>query len=169
MCSNLYAPLTLTIWASLVDQWWKESTCQCRRHRLYPWVRKILWRRIRLPTSVFLPGKPRGQRSLVGYRPWRRKRVGHASGTQQQPSRFIWSNGNDRIPTSLQHPDPSKSSPEEHAPSSPPLAFDSCFQEAHLSLRGRAQLTYIWRTNTEPSTEIVVKNWKGSFPPKYGE
>ena len=28
--------------------WWlssKESTCQCRRHGFYPWVRKIPWRR----------------------------------------------------------------------------------------------------------------------------
>ena len=23
----------------------KESTCQCRRHRFDPWVRKISWRR----------------------------------------------------------------------------------------------------------------------------
>ena len=39
----------------------KESTCQCRRHRrceFDPWVRKILWRRKRQPTPVFLPGKP---------------------------------------------------------------------------------------------------------------
>ena len=28
--------------------WWlsgKESTCQCRRHRFDPWVRKVPWRR----------------------------------------------------------------------------------------------------------------------------
>ena len=30
----------------------KESN---RRPRFYPWVRKILWRRERLPTSVFWP------------------------------------------------------------------------------------------------------------------
>ena len=49
------------------------------------WVRKIRWRRDRLPTPVFLsfpwrrkwqstpgllPGKSHGQRSLVGYSPW---------------------------------------------------------------------------------------------------
>ena len=34
-----------------------------------PWVRKIPWRREWLPTSVFLPGKPHGQRSLAGYSP----------------------------------------------------------------------------------------------------
>jgi len=27
--------------------------------------------------SVFLPGKSYGQRSLVGYSPWDRKRIGH--------------------------------------------------------------------------------------------
>ena len=32
-----------------------------------PWVEKILWRREWLPTSVFLPGEFRGQRSLEGY------------------------------------------------------------------------------------------------------
>ena len=36
----------------------KESTCQCRRHRLDPWVRKIPWRRKWQPTLVFLPGNP---------------------------------------------------------------------------------------------------------------
>jgi len=29
------------------------------------------------PTSVFLHGNPYGQRSLVGYSPWGRKRLGH--------------------------------------------------------------------------------------------
>ena len=48
----------------------KESICQCRRHercRLGAWVRKRPWNRKWLPTSVFLPGKFHGQRSLVGY------------------------------------------------------------------------------------------------------
>ena len=30
-----------------------------------------------LPTRVFFPGESYGQRSLVGYSPWGRKRVGH--------------------------------------------------------------------------------------------
>ena len=34
--------------------------------------------------SVFLPGKSHGQRSLVGYSPWGRKRVRHDLATQQQ-------------------------------------------------------------------------------------
>ena len=31
---------------------------------------KILWNRTWQPTPVFLPGKPHGQRSLMGYSPW---------------------------------------------------------------------------------------------------
>ena len=62
--------------------WWlsgKESTCQCRRRRLVPWVGKIPWRQ---PTSVFLPGKSHGQGSLVGYSPRGHKRAGHDFMTQ---------------------------------------------------------------------------------------
>ena len=60
----------------------KESACQCRRHRKHrfnPWVGKIPWRRKWQPTLVFLPGKPHGQRSLVGCRSCgcRVQRVGH--------------------------------------------------------------------------------------------
>ena len=51
----------------------KESSCQCRRPGFDPWVRKISWRRERLPTPVFLPGKSHGQRSLVGYSQWGHK------------------------------------------------------------------------------------------------
>ena len=35
-----------------------------------PWVRKIPWKNKWQPTSIFLPGKSYGQRSLVGYGPW---------------------------------------------------------------------------------------------------
>ena len=38
----------------------KKPVCQCRRHKRWdfdPWVGKILWRRARQPTSVFLPGE----------------------------------------------------------------------------------------------------------------
>ena len=35
-----------------------------------PWVGKIPWRKERLSTSVFLPGKFHGQRSLAVYNPW---------------------------------------------------------------------------------------------------
>ena len=34
------------------------------------WVRKIPWRREWQPSSVLLPGKSHGQRSLAGSRPW---------------------------------------------------------------------------------------------------
>ena len=54
----------------------KESACQCRRHkrcRFNPWVRKIPWRRERLPALVLLPGESRGQRRLVGSSPWGHK------------------------------------------------------------------------------------------------
>jgi len=37
------------------------------RHGFKPWVGKIPWRRKWQPTSVFLPGKSHGQRSLEGY------------------------------------------------------------------------------------------------------
>jgi len=37
------------------------------------WVGKILWRRKRLPSPVFLPEKFHGQRRLEGYSPWGHK------------------------------------------------------------------------------------------------
>ena len=51
----------------------EESACQCRtcrRHRFSSWVDEISWRRKWQSTSVFLPGKSHGWRSLVGYSPW---------------------------------------------------------------------------------------------------
>ena len=58
--------------ASLLAQ--QHIIClQCRRHGFNPWVRKILWRKERLPTSVFLPGESYLQRSLVEYSPQGRK------------------------------------------------------------------------------------------------
>ena len=52
---------------------------QCRRHRRFrfnPWVGKILWSRKWQPTSIFLPGKFHGQRSLTGYTSWGHKETG---------------------------------------------------------------------------------------------
>ena len=43
------------------------------REGFNPWVRKIPWRRAWQPIPILLPGKPRGQRSLVGYSPRGRK------------------------------------------------------------------------------------------------
>ena len=48
----------------------KNIHLQCRTPQFNPWVRKIPWRREWEPTPVFLPGKFRGQRSLVGYSPY---------------------------------------------------------------------------------------------------
>ena len=66
----------------------EESACQCRRFRLCPWVGKIPWRRKWQPTPVFLPGKPHGQRSLVGYSPQGHKRVRCNLATACMLSRF---------------------------------------------------------------------------------
>ena len=45
--------------------------------------KKIVWRRKRQPTPVFLPGKSHGQRSLAGYSP-RGRRVRHDLVSKQQ-------------------------------------------------------------------------------------
>ena len=43
---------------------------QCGRTGIDPWVRKIPWRRIWQPTSVFLPCESCGQTTTAGYSPW---------------------------------------------------------------------------------------------------
>ena len=59
-------------WLPLWLRWWR--TClQCGRPKFDPRVRKIPRKRAWLPSPVFLPGEFHGQRSLVGYSPWRRK------------------------------------------------------------------------------------------------
>ena len=58
----------------------KEPSCQCRRHKRHRFdssVMKIPWRRKWQTTPVFLPGESHGQRSLTGYSPWGRTRIGH--------------------------------------------------------------------------------------------
>ena len=49
-------------------QWWRICL-QCRRHMFDHWAGKIPLRRKWQPIPVFLPGKSRRQRSLVGYSP----------------------------------------------------------------------------------------------------
>jgi len=44
-----------------------------RETRVQALVGKIPWRRKWQSTSVLLPGKSHGQKSLVGYSPWGRK------------------------------------------------------------------------------------------------
>ena len=71
--------------------WWlsgKGSTCQCRRHKFNPWVRKIPWRRKWQPTPVFLPGEFHGQRSLASYNPWG-LRVKHDLATKPRPGKLL--------------------------------------------------------------------------------
>jgi len=72
----------------------KESPCQCRRHKrcgFNYWVRKIPWRKKWQPTPAFLPGKFRGQGSLVGYSSWGCKQLDmteHSTHTHTQS--FKW-------------------------------------------------------------------------------
>ena len=54
-----------------------KSLPAMRETRFDLWVRKIPWRRKWQRTLVFLPRKSHGWRSLVGYSPWGRKRVGY--------------------------------------------------------------------------------------------
>ena len=67
----------------------KEAACQCRKHRINPWVRKFPWRWKWQPTPLFLPGKTHGQRSLWGYNPWDHKRVGHNLEARRQQQKNI--------------------------------------------------------------------------------
>ena len=53
----------------------EKSTCQFRRLRFDPSVRKIPGRRKWQPAAVFLPEKSHGQRSLEDYSPWGHRRV----------------------------------------------------------------------------------------------
>ena len=46
-----------------------------RRPRFDLWIGKIPWKKKWQPSAVFLPGKPHGQRRLVGYSPWGRKEL----------------------------------------------------------------------------------------------
>ena len=62
--------------ASLVAQM-AENLPAMQETQVRSLVRKIPWRREWQPTPVLLPGEFHGQRSLVGYSPWGRKRVRH--------------------------------------------------------------------------------------------
>ena len=64
----------------------KKFASQCRRCRFNPWVGKIPWRRKWQLTSVFLPGKSHGQRSLVGS--MGSQRVRHDLATKPPPHRL---------------------------------------------------------------------------------
>ena len=69
----------------------KELACQFRRHKrlgFNSWVRKIPWRRAWRHTSVFLPEKSHGQRSLAGYSPWGHKELDTTELTQHTCKHF---------------------------------------------------------------------------------
>ena len=97
MCVNLQPITQETIWLRPSVLWglplWlsdKESTCQCRRRRFNPWVRKIPWSRKWQPTPVFLPGKSHGRRSPAGYSPWGHKMSDMTENTQETSFKYIW-------------------------------------------------------------------------------
>ena len=46
------------------------SACNAGDLGSIPGLGRFPWRREWLPTSVFSPGKPHGQRGLAGYSPW---------------------------------------------------------------------------------------------------
>ena len=53
----------------------KGSTCQCRRHGFGSWSERSSGDRNGISTLVFLPGRPNGQRILVGYSSWGHKEL----------------------------------------------------------------------------------------------
>ena len=55
-----------------------------------PWIGKNPWKRKWQPTPVFLPGKPHGQRSLVGYSPWSSRDSDTTEVTKQLESTAAW-------------------------------------------------------------------------------
>ena len=60
--------------------WWcssKESAYQCRRHRFYPWNRKIPWNRKWQPAPVFLLENFHTPRTLEGLQSLGSQRVRH--------------------------------------------------------------------------------------------
>ena len=56
----------------------EESTCQCRRCRFIPLIKKILWRRNGKPLQYSYLGNLMYRRNLAGYSPWGHKRVRHS-------------------------------------------------------------------------------------------
>ena len=66
--AQVLVPIRRPVWHS-----GKASDCQCKKHKrhgFYPWVVKVPQSRKWQFTLLFLSGKFRGQRSLVGYSPW---------------------------------------------------------------------------------------------------
>ena len=57
------------------------------RCQFHPWMGKIHWRMKGQPTSLFLPGKSHGQRSLESYSPWGCKETHTTEQAQRKPHR----------------------------------------------------------------------------------
>ena len=70
---NFSTLLLLLMYSFMFIYNWGETCLQCRRPRFNPWVRKIPWRRERLPIPVFSSGESHGQRNLACYSPWGHK------------------------------------------------------------------------------------------------
>ena len=71
LCSRFSHYLSYTWWASLVAQLVKNPPAM-QETRFDSWVGKILWRRERLPTLVFLgfPGGSDGKESAAMWETW---------------------------------------------------------------------------------------------------
>ena len=72
--SHLFMSLVLEGRLFTTSTTWEATraspVAQMTKNPPHAWVEKILWRRREwLPTAVFLPGEPLGQRSLVGWSP----------------------------------------------------------------------------------------------------
>ena len=65
----------------------KEPICQCRRHKRHgfnPWVRKIHWRKVQQPTSVFLSGECPWTEEPGGLQSIGLQRIRHNLATKQE-------------------------------------------------------------------------------------
>ena len=62
--------IMVSVRACRLSWWLSKVTCQRRRLRFNPWVRKIPWRRKWQSTPGFLPGQSHRQRLLAGHSTW---------------------------------------------------------------------------------------------------
>ena len=77
----------------------EEFAFQRRRHKRHEcdaWIWKIPWRRKRQPTTVCLPGKSLGQRSMESYSPWVAKSLAWLSTQVANNNAVIVSGGEQR-------------------------------------------------------------------------
>ena len=84
-------------WASLVAQL-VRNPLQCWRPGFHSWVRKITWRRERLPTPVFWPGEFHGL-----YSPWGRKESGTTERLSLSHNKWKWDANNVSMQNSMKN------------------------------------------------------------------